>query len=123
LTPERALLERGGELLADRALPVDVHLEGDAPARPADGREHLREDLVAVDECPRAVPRHERRTEDHAHRANELGIADAVERRHAGVDLLVAEREIGRDEHRERRGEERQDADAPGGVAPPAHRA
>jgi hypothetical protein len=64
-----------------------------------------------------AGPRH------HAHRANELGIADAVERPHAGVDLLVAEREVGRGEHREPGGEERQDPDAPGGVAPPAHRA
>ena len=70
--------ERVGEFLADIARPVDVGLEVDGALRPADRLEHRGEDLVAVEERIDAVALHERRAEQHAHRAQELRIGDRV---------------------------------------------
>src|SRR2546421_6208251 len=107
----RALDQRLGELLADRAAPPDVALEGDGVLGAADRLEHRREDLVAVDELLHAVADQEARPEDRAHGAAELGVRHRIERLDALVDALVAKGEIDDQQHDQRgRDEDRRDA-------------
>ena len=74
----RALRERGGELIGDGAFFPKEILERNRALRGADGREHGRENLLAVFERGDFVAFHQRRPEQVAHGADEDVVADIV---------------------------------------------
>ena len=86
--------ERGGELAADVARPVDVRLEGDGLPGTANGSQHRREDLVAVEEHAVAVPAHHRRPKQGTELLHEARVLERVEALDAALDLLLAAAEV-----------------------------
>ncbi len=99
----RSLGQRVGEFLADRTRPVDVGLEIDRLARMPDRIEHRRKDLVAVHKDLEAVAVEDRRSEQDAHRAQELRVAHRVEVRELLLDALFAGRQVDEQQHRRQR--------------------
>ena len=114
-----ALGERRGELVSDRRRPVDVALEGDRPARRADGREHGREGLVAVVERGDLVAGHETGAEQTPHRPHELRIGGGVAVGKGVRHLALGARQVDVQENDHERGTHRQD-DLGGAESPPA---
>ena len=93
--------KRRSERLADRAGPVDVGLEGDRPLCRTDGLQHGWEDLVTVAKGRHPVAGHDSRAEKRAHGTNELRVAHSVKVLDLVLDLLLAGREIGDQQHQE----------------------
>jgi hypothetical protein len=90
----RAFGQRIGEFLADRAGPVDIGFEIDRLLGFADRLQHGGKDLVAVQQDVDLVAFDDRRPQQHAERAPELGIVGAVLARQLGVDLLFVRHEV-----------------------------
>ena len=90
----RTFGQRAGELLADRTRPVDIGLQRDrAPGR-ADGLQHRRKDLVAVEQGLDVIAGDQRRSHYCAHGPHELRIVDRKGVLQRRVDLLVAQAQI-----------------------------
>ncbi|MCU0684196.1 MAG: hypothetical protein MUF34_18470 [Polyangiaceae bacterium] len=90
--------QRLAEASPDLARPVNVGLEVDGALGRVDRRQHRGEDLLAVAQLFDAVVAQHRRAEQVAHRARELRVFDAVTRHDVRVDLLLARRQIGREQ-------------------------
>jgi hypothetical protein len=84
-----AIGERVGELVADRAVPVDVRLEADRRLRGADVLQHRLEDPVAVDQHLGGIAFEQRRAEQEREVAREGRVARVVQALERAVDLLL----------------------------------
>jgi hypothetical protein len=105
----RAFLERLGEAFADVARPVDVGLHVDGALRALDGGQHGGEDAVAVLEVLDAVAADQRRPEQSADLAPELGVVDRVAMHDLVLDALFGAHEIECEHGDERRGHDGDD--------------
>ena len=115
-----AVREGVGELVADRAVPVDVRLEADRRLRAADVFEHRLEDPVAVDQHLGGIALDERRAEQEREVAGEGRIAGVVQPLERPVDLLLGGAEVGDDQ---RDDDAEGEGDAEPEEEPPAHAA
>jgi hypothetical protein len=82
--------QRIGERAADLARPVDVGLEGDGDSCAADGGQHRREDLIAIEQCRHPVAVEKRGPEQHTELAREGRIAQRMHALDAPLDLGFA---------------------------------
>ena len=98
-----ALGECVDELAADAPRPVDVGLKGDRRLGRADGRQHGREDLVAVEQRLHLVARHDLRAQQRAQRTAELRVIGLVQLGQLMLDLLFLAGQVLIDEHAQHR--------------------
>ena len=96
----RALGQQFRHLAADIAGPVDVGFEIDGLLCGSNGLQHGREDFRTILQISHLIARHNRRPQQHAHLAAELGIGNGVAVRQLALELLLGRGEIQRQKPR-----------------------